>query len=221
MTHGLRTRTHNIRARHRAAPIERAAMGWNNRATRQRGGTARIQWGKQSRPQHRADGATIARRHPHQGRRSKERGRERHEASKHERRDRMRAGNQNEERIASTLQPPNSPPTVSRDGARETRTDPPDGTTNEARDETSRRASKASQHAPHDEMRTPPPPPQPNRQASRPRDTRPQRIRHEPVIDINTDRRIEPSKQERRCSPPHAPPNRVEERGGDRRDGGR
>lgn len=61
----------------------------------------------------------------------------------------------------------------------------------EERDEP--QASRTSQHAPHNEMRTPSPSSRADRQAGRGAS---QRKQHEPVIDIGTNRRAEPSKQD-------------------------
>lgn len=141
MTHGLRTHTYNIRARRRAAPIERA-MKWNSRATRQRDSTARIQRGRQA---NRRAGRSPATRHhshqdgagnaPRQASTGNETGGEiieRRTDSKHTAIARLPAYRVEE-----------------RDERDEEPTDPTDGTTNETRDETSRQASMTSQHIPH------------------------------------------------------------------------
>lgn len=99
----------------------------------------------------RADRPPTARRHPHHGRRE-----ERPEASKHME-TRQAARNQDEERkhAAVAPQPPTPRPSCRKTG-RDAGTDPTDGMINEERDETSRQASRTSQHVPHDEMRISP-----------------------------------------------------------------
>lgn len=94
---------------------------------------------------------------------------------------------------------------VERRGERR-RTDQTDETTNEAKDDTGRWASRTSQHIPHEEMRTPfffsPPAAEPTGKQT---EETPQRKRHRPAIDIGTDRMTEIKQLENADTPRPTP----------------
>lgn len=176
-----RTHTYGIMARHRASSIERD-IGKNDRAMRRRTARHGYNGAGQATIPPRRQTATL-RLHPHQGGRSKERGRERPAASKHGEPKQHEAKSQSGEQIARHNRQPPRPPC--RETGREKRkTDPPDGTTNEARD------GQAGHPARRDEN-TADIAAEPAKQADR-GNPRPQMIRNEPAIDIGTDHRTKP-----------------------------